>query len=66
MALRFGILGGCSFPALGTFSEYVVVERDEVLEIPEHLDFEHAAAWPLAAVTAWRYDLTKFPISYLS
>ena len=38
----------------GTFAEYVVVERDQVLSTPDHLDDVHAAAWPLGAVTAWR------------
>jgi NADPH:quinone reductase-like Zn-dependent oxidoreductase len=38
----------------GTFSEYIVVEREHVIPTPEHLDDVHAAAWPLAAVTAWR------------
>lgn len=42
-------------PAIGTFAEYVVVERDEVLQTPPYLDDVHAAAWPLAGVTAWRF-----------
>ncbi|KAJ7147790.1 hypothetical protein C8R43DRAFT_889419 [Mycena crocata] len=51
---NFGILGGGSFPALGTFAEYVVVHRDEVLRTPSHLTDEQIAAWPLAGLTAWR------------
>ncbi|KAF8177240.1 chaperonin 10-like protein [Pholiota molesta] len=43
----FGILGG-------TFSEYIVVERDQVVPTPEHLDDVHVAAWPIGGVTAWR------------
>ncbi len=37
-----------------------MVERDQVIPTPEHLDDVHAAAWPLAAVTAWRcvFDIT--------
>ncbi|KAF7331455.1 NAD(P)-binding protein [Mycena kentingensis (nom. inval.)] len=50
----FGILGSSSFPALGTFSEYVVVDRNEVLKTPPHLTDEEAAACPLAGLTAWR------------
>lgn len=56
---QYGILGGCVFPSLGTFSEYVILEREEVIEIPDHLEFEHAAAWPVAAVTAWRAVVMK-------
>ncbi|KAI6148520.1 hypothetical protein BKA82DRAFT_12015 [Pisolithus tinctorius] len=51
---EFGIVGGGVKPPLGTFSEYVVVERDQVLQTPEHLDDVHMAAWPLGGVTAWR------------
>ncbi|KDR73817.1 hypothetical protein GALMADRAFT_251643 [Galerina marginata CBS 339.88] len=50
----FGILGGGFFPPLGTFAEYVVVERDQVIPTPEHLDDVHMAAWPVGGVTAWR------------
>lgn len=48
------MLGGGRFSPFGTFSEYVVVERDQVIETPSHLDDVHIAAWPLAGVTAWR------------
>lgn len=54
-SVRFGILGGGAFPPLGTFSEYIVVERDQVVPTPEHLDDVHVAAWPIGGVTAWRY-----------
>ena len=47
-------MGGIKSPSIGTFAEYVTVERDEIILAPEHLDDEHAAAWPLAGVTAWR------------
>lgn len=49
-----GLLGGGKFSPFGTFSEYVAVERDQVIESPSHLDDVHMAAWPLAGVTAWR------------
>ncbi|KAJ6539836.1 NAD(P)-binding protein [Mycena vulgaris] len=51
---QFGILGSSSFPALGTFAEYVVVQRGEVIPTPSHLTDEQIAAWPLAGLTAWR------------
>ena len=38
----------------GTFAQYIVVERDQVILTPDHLDDVHAAAWPLGGVTAWR------------
>ncbi|KAF9449462.1 NAD(P)-binding protein [Macrolepiota fuliginosa MF-IS2] len=50
----FGILGGGALPPIGTFSKYIVVERNQVIPTPEHLDDIQAAAWPLGAVTAWR------------
>ncbi|KAF8802847.1 NAD(P)-binding protein [Phlegmacium glaucopus] len=51
---RFGIFGGVSFPPHGTFTEYIVVERDQVFLTPEHLDDVHIAAWPVGGLTAWR------------
>lgn len=52
---RFTILGGGGHVApLGTFAQYVVVERDQVIPSPDHLDDEHLSAWPVAGVTAWR------------
>ncbi|KAF8438174.1 NAD-P-binding protein [Boletus edulis BED1] len=50
----FGILGGGNNPPLGTFAEYVVVERDHVVRSPDHLDDVHMAAWPVCGLTAWR------------
>lgn len=50
----FGVVGGGTKPPLGTFAEYVVVERDQVLQTPEHLDDVHMAAWPVGGLTAWR------------
>jgi len=54
MSNRFGIFGGVSFPPLGTFTEYIVVERDQVFLTPDHLDDVHIAAWPVGGLTAWR------------
>lgn len=50
----FGILGGGNLPPLGTFAEHLVVERDQVILSPTHLDDVQMSAWPLGGVTAWR------------
>ena len=50
----FGILGGGANPPIGTFSEYILVERDQVIPTPDHLTDVQAAAWPLGGVAAWR------------
>lgn len=38
----------------GTFAEYVLAKASEVAPKPARLDFVHAAAVPLAALTAWQ------------
>jgi NADPH:quinone reductase-like Zn-dependent oxidoreductase len=43
----------------GGFAEFVVVPAENLLEIPEHVSFEAAAAASLAAVTAWRALFTQ-------
>ncbi|KAE9408346.1 NAD(P)-binding protein [Gymnopus androsaceus JB14] len=50
----FGVIGGVRWPALGTFAEYVVVEKDKVISSASHLSDTDMAAWPLAGLTAWR------------
>ncbi|KAG5644403.1 hypothetical protein DXG03_008570 [Asterophora parasitica] len=60
---KFGILGGVVFPTLGTFAEYVAVERDQVIPSPQHLDDIHASAWPLGGVTAWRAAIVNGLVS---
>ncbi len=46
---------GClSFPALGAFAEYVCVREDLLALKPSNVDFEEAAAVPLAGGTALR------------
>ena len=47
----FKILG---MPHDGTFAEAVVVPAEQVHSKPEHLNFEQAAALPLAGLTAYR------------
>lgn len=59
LSFSFGILGGGGLPPLGTFAEYVIVERDQVIPTPGHLDDVQISAWPLGGVTAWRCALTQ-------
>jgi len=42
-----------AFGGFGAFADYVAVRPGILARIPETLDFEHAAAVPLAALTAW-------------
>ncbi|TFK36440.1 hypothetical protein BDQ12DRAFT_706376 [Crucibulum laeve] len=56
---RFGIVGGGALPPIGTFSEYVVVERDQVIPSPSHLNDVQIAAWPLGGLTAWRATIVN-------
>lgn len=48
------IMGGTKHLAIGAFSEYVAVERDQVILSPDHLDDVQISAWPVGGVTAWR------------
>ncbi|MDA9554957.1 zinc-binding dehydrogenase [Pelobium sp.] len=52
----FKILG---LPDDGTFAEYVKVKVANLYNKPNHLDFMHAAAFPLAGLTAYRALFTK-------
>jgi len=52
----FKILG---LPADGTFAEYVKVQAQHLHHKPAYLDWEHAAAIPLAALTTYRALFTK-------
>ena len=58
VSYRFGLVGGGSNPPIGTFTDYVVVERKHVIPTPNHLSSEEAAAWPVGGVTAWRSVLS--------
>jgi NADPH:quinone reductase-like Zn-dependent oxidoreductase len=49
-AKQHGALGG---DIDGMLSEYVVLDENGLVEIPEHLTWEEAATLPCAAVTAW-------------
>lgn len=52
----FKILG---LPENGTFAEYVKVRSEHLHPKPGHLDWEQAAALPLAGLTAYRALFTK-------
>ena len=52
----YSILG---MPSHGTLTEYIVIDTDRLAEKPPHLNFQEAAAVPLAAMTAFRACFTK-------
>lgn len=52
----FKILG---LPENGTLAEYIKINRQYVIEKPEHLSFETAGALPLAGLTAYRAVFTR-------
>jgi NADPH:quinone reductase-like Zn-dependent oxidoreductase len=56
LCLSYGILGE---HRPGTLAEYVVVPAANVRTIPDFIDFETAAAFPLATLTAWRMVVTR-------
>jgi NADPH:quinone reductase-like Zn-dependent oxidoreductase len=56
LCLSYGILGE---HRPGTMAEYVVVPAANVRTIPAEIDFESAAAFPLATLTAWRMIVTR-------
>ncbi|CDU23975.1 related to acetyl coenzyme A synthetase / uncharacterized protein [Sporisorium scitamineum] len=59
----FGILGATEpTNGVGTFAEYVAVEKDQLVAAPKHLTPEQAATLPCAAVTAYRALFTKAQI----
>ena len=56
LCTKFGILGE-HFP--GTIAEYIVVPAANVRSIPSTISPEHAAAFTLATLTAWRMIVTR-------
>jgi len=52
----FRVLG---MPDPGTFAEYLCVPASHVFDKPAHLNWEQAAAIPLAGLTAWRALMTQ-------
>ena len=55
---KYGILGG-QIGMIGTFTEYNIVNRQEIVPCPVHLSDVEAAALPLAGLTAFRALFTK-------
>lgn len=52
----FRVLG---MPDQGTFAEYICIPHTDLCSKPEHLNWEQAAAVPLAGLTAWRAVVTQ-------
>jgi len=48
---EFRVLG---MPENGTFAEQISIPKSNIFPMPEHLNWEQAAALPLAGLTAWR------------
>jgi NADPH:quinone reductase-like Zn-dependent oxidoreductase len=57
---RYDVLG---YQSAGGYAERVVVPAANVIPIPAHIDFVTAAAFPLAALTAWHMLLTRARLS---
>ncbi|RDX56332.1 NAD(P)-binding protein [Lentinus brumalis] len=55
----FTVCGGSKMIEFGAFAQYIVVERYQVIQTPDHIDDVHAAAWPLGGVTAWRATIVN-------
>ncbi len=56
LCVGYGILGE---HRPGTLAERIAVPRENVWKAPAHLTDEEAAAFPLAAMTAWRMLVTR-------
>ena len=54
--LEFGIVG---MNRPGTFAEYAAVPARNILPKPSHMNFDEAAGFVLACVTAWRMLMTR-------
>lgn len=57
---QYDVLGYRNHP--GGYAEYVKVPAQNVIEIPDHIDDVHAAAFPLTFVTAWHMLITRAQI----
>lgn len=47
----------------GAYAELVKVPAQNLIGIPDHIDFVHAAAFPLTFVTAWHMLVTKAKVA---
>ena len=55
----YQILG---LPMEGTFAEYIRMPEENIVQMPQHLSFQQAAALPLAGLTAFRALFTRCQI----
>lgn len=55
----YKILGGTKTIPIGTLTEEVVIDAEELEEAPAHLSDVEAAALPLTGLTAWRATFVK-------
>jgi NADPH:quinone reductase-like Zn-dependent oxidoreductase len=58
---QYEVLGYRNHP--GGYAEFVKVPVQNLIGIPDHIDFVHAAAFPLTFVTAWHMLVTKAQIA---
>ena len=54
---RYEVLGYVNHP--GGYAEYVKVPVQNLISIPDEIDFVHAAAFPLTFLTAWHMLMTR-------
>jgi NADPH:quinone reductase-like Zn-dependent oxidoreductase len=54
---RYEVLGYVNHP--GGYAEYVKVPVQNLISIPDEIDFAHAAAFPLTFLTAWHMLMTR-------
>jgi NADPH:quinone reductase-like Zn-dependent oxidoreductase len=54
---RYEVLGYQHHP--GGYAEYVAVPVQNLISIPDEIDFVHAAAFPLTFLTAWHMLITR-------
>ncbi|KAF7976106.1 hypothetical protein HWV62_7533 [Athelia sp. TMB] len=59
----FAVVGGVKYAEYGTFAEYTVVDRNQLLLAPEYIDDLHLAAFPLGGLTAWRATMVNGRVS---
>jgi NADPH:quinone reductase-like Zn-dependent oxidoreductase len=58
---RYEVLGYVNHP--GGYAEYVKVPVQNLIAIPDGIDFVHAAAFPLTFLTAWHMLMTRAKIT---
>jgi NADPH:quinone reductase-like Zn-dependent oxidoreductase len=54
---RYEVLGYVNYP--GGYAEYVKVPAQNLISIPDEIDFVQAAAFPLTFLTAWHMLMTR-------